>query len=80
MRISAINVLGWYGVVAIVVGYGLITLHVFTVDSWLYLLLNLTGSAGILVEAWTKRDYQPVALNLIRIMVALIGIIRLVMI
>jgi hypothetical protein len=41
-------------------------------------LLNLTGSIGIVVSAISKKDYQPVVLNVVWGLVALISLLSLV--
>lgn len=61
-------------VAAILAAYALATFGVLPTTSFIYLALNLTGA--IVTEAATKRDVQPVVLNLIWAIVALVGIIR----
>jgi hypothetical protein len=43
----------------------------------LYLLLNLSGSVGILYEAWIKKDWPASALNIAWACIAIIQLIRL---
>ncbi len=62
--VSMRDIIGWYGVLVIVVAYVLLsfkTLHAATLP---YQLRNLTGAIAILYEAATKKDMEPVALNL----------------
>lgn len=73
------EILGWYGVSAILVAYSLITLNIILSHSLIYLILNLTGAIGILIHSYLKKDYQPVVLNIIWIAIALIGLIRLLL-
>lgn len=77
MQRNVVQNIGWYGVVAILLAYGLLSFGFLTSIHWAYLLLNLTGSIAIAIEAWSKRDKQPMVLNLIWAMIAVIGIIRL---
>lgn len=72
-----LEIIGWAGVIAIVLGYLLTNFGVIELKSWLYLLLNLFGSVAILTEALRKKDYQPVVLNVIWALVALVGVISL---
>ncbi len=69
------NVVGWYGVVAILAAYGLLTLGILKSGDLSYHLLNLTGSAGLIISSATKRDWQSDALNIIYAIIAAIGII-----
>lgn len=72
-----VEVIEWYGVLAILVAYALNNFSVLSVSSVWYLVLNSTGSLGILYGAYRKKDYQPVVLNLAWLLIALIGIIRI---
>lgn len=74
---SARDVFGWYGVVAILLAYGLNVFDVISSTGYVFLLLNFTGSAGIVAVAWPRRDFQPLALNLVWLVVAAIGLLRL---
>lgn len=75
---SVVNTLGWYGVLAILAAYALLSFKVIDADSLPYQLLNLTGAIGIMIVAATKKDTQPVVLNVVWALVALVAIIRLV--
>ena len=67
--------LGWIGVLFILAAYALITLRVLDASSLAYGLLNALGAIGIMVSSYFKRDFQPVLLNLVWLVVAVIGII-----
>jgi hypothetical protein len=73
----AIEAVGWYGVVAIVSAYLLISIDLVIADSWLYQMLNLTGAIGILIDSWHAKNYQPAVLNLIWLVIAGVAIGRL---
>ncbi|EKE06769.1 MAG: hypothetical protein ACD_18C00282G0001, partial [uncultured bacterium] len=45
-------------------------------NSYIYQVLNLTGSVGILINAKRKKDFPAVALNACWIIIALIALIR----
>ncbi len=72
------NILGWYGVIAILLAYTLLSFKEITPSSLPYQLLNLTGALGIMYEAFAKRDIQPVVLNIVWAAVALVAIFRIV--
>jgi len=71
------NIAGWYGVLAILAAYALLSFKVIGSDSLPYQLLNLTGAGGLIIETAAKRDVQPVVLNAIWAAVALVAIIRI---
>ena len=72
------NISGWYGILAILVAYGLLSFKVINADNLVYQLLNLKGAAGIIIETAAKKDMQPVVLNIVWAAVALMAIIRIV--
>ena len=74
---TARDFFGWFGVVAILLAYGLNVFAVISSRGYIFLLLNLIGSAGIVAVAWPRRDFQPLALNIIWLIVAVIGVLRL---
>ena len=78
MKHKAENYFGWYGVLAILVAYLLLSLNVLAAKSLAYQLLNLTGAAGIIVEALAKKDAQPAALNAIWAVIAIIAIAHII--
>jgi hypothetical protein len=71
------EIIDWIGVVLILGAY------ISAVEGWVsatdgrYLLANIVGSAAIGYSSWKKRDIQPVILNIIWIIVAVLGIVRL---
>ncbi|HBK34584.1 MAG: hypothetical protein UU08_C0014G0011 [Candidatus Uhrbacteria bacterium GW2011_GWE2_40_58] len=71
-----IDLFGWYGVLAIISAYGLNSFGLIEPSSLWYQGLNMSGSLGILVDAYAARIYQPVALNAIWMVIALIAILR----
>jgi hypothetical protein len=72
-----IEAVGWYGTAAILVAYSLVNLNLLPVHSIWNILLNLTGSVGLLMVATLKRAGQLVILNIVWIVVALIALARL---
>lgn len=68
---------GWYGVVAIILAYMLNSFSVLDSHSLAYQLLNLSGALGIICEAASKKDAQPVVLNIVWSAIALVAIINI---
>ncbi len=77
MKQRLIQIGGWYGVVVILLAYTLNSFSIMNSDSLTYQLLNLSGALGIMVEAASKKDKQPVVLNVVWAAVALIAIINI---
>jgi hypothetical protein len=78
MKKTLIEILGWYGAIAILTAYALLSFRVFDASTLWYQVLNATGSLGILIEAWSKKDIQPATLNLVWVVVAVIAIFNII--
>ena len=72
-----IELFGWYGMVAIVLAYALVSFSFLQPTGIVYQLLNITGSLGIIAVSFYKRAYQPGVLNVIWILIALAAILRM---
>jgi hypothetical protein len=77
MKSTLISIIGWYGVVATVGAYILVSFSLLGPTSLTYQLLNLTGALGVTIETYVKRDYQPFWLNLIWMVIAFVAIINI---
>ena len=69
-----IEVFGWYGTVAIVLAYALVSFSVLNATNIWYQLLNATGALGIVAISFYKHTYQPGVLNIIWAVIALLAI------
>ena len=74
MSKNAISIIGWYGVVAILLAYALVTFTVIEAKSYAYQILNLTGAVGVVIVALSKDDKQPAILNIVWAVVAAVAI------
>jgi hypothetical protein len=72
------EVVGWYGAIAIVLAYALVSFNAIPADGWIFQLLNLTGAIGIIVISLIKGVRQSVALNTFWAVIAVIALIRLI--
>jgi len=70
-----IGLYGWIGIAAVFGAYLLVSFGAIGPKDLAYQLLNLFGSLGILIEAFSKKDYQPAVLNVVWALVAIISII-----
>lgn len=77
MKKILIETVGWYGTIAIIGAYALVSFSFVRSSSFLYQLLNITGSLGIMAHALNKKDYQPAVLNVVWAIIAGIAIIGL---
>jgi hypothetical protein len=78
MKNKITEVLGWYGVVAIVGAYALLSFGIINSESIWYQGLNLTGAIGIVLDALDDKNIQPAVLNIIWAVIALIAIIKII--
>lgn len=69
--------IGWYGTVAIILAFALVSFEILGPTSLLYQALNGTGALGIVYISFKKKAYQPGVLNGIWAVIAGIAIIRL---
>jgi len=77
MKSKLIEFYGWYGTVAIVLAYIMVSFSIISSTNIWYQILNGTGALGIVIEAFHKKDYQPGVLNVIWTLVALFAIFRM---
>jgi len=78
MKNRITEILGWYGVGAIVSAYALLSFEYIESSSLTYQLLNLSGAVGMILDGWDDKSYQSMVLNIVWGTVALIAILNLV--
>lgn len=80
MKNKFIEIYSWYGVVAVLIAYLILT--VFIKDKYsdtgrmlffLATFLNVTGSLGIMIDAYKSKNWQPVATNSIWIIISIVS-------
>lgn len=72
-----IEVIGWYGMVAVLGAYALVSFGTIKSDSIIYQLLNLTGALGVAVISIRQKAKQPAALNLVWAVVAFVALVSI---
>jgi hypothetical protein len=70
------EVLGWYGVVAILGAYAALTFGLLASNGLWYPILNATGAAGLVIDTYFQKDYQPLVLNAVWVLVAVIALLK----
>lgn len=77
-RSVAAEIAGWYGTIAVLLAYGLLSFGVIESQTIAFQLLNLTGAIGIIIVATYKKVRQVVVLNIIWALLAVYALLRLV--
>jgi len=68
---------GWYGMIAILVAYVLVTFEAVPTDGFVYQFLNLTGAAGLAGVSLRRKAYQPAILNITWAAIALVALVNI---
>lgn len=74
---NIIEIAGWFGVLLILGGYWLLAVDAIHSRSWEYHVMILVGSTFVGIVSWRKRNYQPVALNIVFVLLAIVALTRL---
>ena len=70
------EIVGWYGAIAILIAYALVSFSLVTPTSLVYQLLNLTGGVGIVFNSFKHKAYPSGILNIIWSIIAAVAILR----
>lgn len=73
----AAEIAGWYGAIAIVFAYFLVSMDIVASDGAIYQLLNLSGAIGLISIALVKHVKQSVVLNIFWSAIAIIALLRI---
>lgn len=73
------EIAGWYGALAIITAYALVSFELINSNGLAYQLLNLTGAIGVIIIAIHKRVKQSIVLNVFWSLVAIIALVRIVL-
>ncbi len=73
------EIAGWYGAIALIVAYFLVSFGLVQAEGIVYQLLNLSGGLGLIIVAAAKNVPQSVVLNIFWAMIGIISIVRIVM-
>ena len=74
-----IEIVGWYGAVAILIAYALVSFSLITPTSLEYQILNLTGGVGIIINSFKHKAYPSTILNAIWSIIAVVAILRVLL-
>jgi hypothetical protein len=76
---TIIEAMGWYGAVAIIIAYLLVSFGFIAPDGATYQLLNFSGAIGIIIVSYIKKVMQPVVLNIFWALIAFVALIKILM-
>lgn len=71
------QVIGWIGMVLILAAYFLVSFEILTVHNIWFQLMNIIGSIGLVLIASARRDWQPMVLNIVWILIGIVAILRI---
>ncbi len=71
------EILGWYGVVALLGAYTLLSLNILTSGDARFQILNITGAIGIVIDALCQKNWQPAVLNIIWAVIGLVALVKI---
>lgn len=77
MKKLSAEFIGWYGMIAILLAYVLVSFSFISSNNIFYQLLNLTGAFGVAYISFKKKAVQPGVLNAIWAFIALMAIINM---
>lgn len=69
---------GWYGALALMTGFLLVSMKVIKPDSLTYQLLNLSGALSLIVLGFDRHVRQTIVVNVFWATVAMIALFNLV--
>lgn len=71
-----IDVVGWVGMVALLIAYGLLTMRELDSASWTYQVLNLLGAVCLMANTAYYQAWPSVALNAFWFIIGGVGLVR----
>lgn len=72
------SIIGWVGMILIILAYFLLSTKKLKSKSIIYHLLNLLGGAGIIVSAFTTQSWPAMILNIIWMIIAVFSIYKII--
>ena len=69
--------IGWYGAIALMGAYFLVSFGYVLADSVVYQTLNITGALGIVWISFVKTAYQSAVLNIVWAIIGITALVRM---
>lgn len=74
------SVNGWGGAVLILFAYLLVSFSLLSAQSYWYQGLNIVGSFGLTVEAFSKRDQPLAVLNALWVLIGIVAVVQVILV
>jgi hypothetical protein len=78
MKKIAAEICGWYGAVALLLAFALVSFSIVSADQLSYQLLNITGAVGIVIVSLSRKAYPPALLNAVWAAIAAVAIFTII--
>jgi hypothetical protein len=75
---TAENIIGWIGVIFVLCAYSLVSFDIVSAQTVTFQGLMLLGSMGVMLISYRRHDTQPLLLNFIFALIALISLVRII--
>ena len=79
MKKTFLELIGWYGMCAILSAYFLNSFSFISSTNFWYQFLNTTGAIGIVVVSFLKKAYQPMVLNIVWTLIGVIAMVNILL-
>ena len=79
MKIFIGYLIGWVGMALILAAFALNSFAYLSTASIYYQLINLFGATGLIITSYIRRSFSVLVLNLCWLIIALIGIIKILL-
>jgi hypothetical protein len=73
-----IDIIGWIGSIEVIAAYGLNSYQRIKSDSWLFLILNLTGGICLIIYSVYYTAYANTFINVVWVIIAIPAIIKMI--
>lgn len=78
MKDGAIEIIGWLGMILIVLAYALVSFLIIKPDEILYPVLSGLGAIGVMLNAIKKKDRPSVGLQIVWCVITIIALARII--
>ncbi|MBP7785729.1 hypothetical protein KA062_00540 [Patescibacteria group bacterium] len=79
MNNKVMEIVGWYGTLAILAAYALSNFNIISTQTLLYQSLNVTGALGIVLISIKRKTYQPAVLNMIWAAIGMVILLKILL-
>ncbi|MFH1823353.1 MAG: hypothetical protein ABH817_01390 [archaeon] len=73
-----IHILGWFGLVLILLAYFLVSSKLFEPDAWVYQTLNIVGAVGLFINALVNQAWPNMVLVVLWALLSAFFLIKII--